>query len=167
MAETSSPSVSFVRHVVIASSRSRRTKVSAAPRSANGHERQAHRRPDRLYPQRDLRDHAKRPLRSDEQIDEVHVRRGEVSGRQLRDARHPIASAPDSRDAIGQDQVEVSVDRARDARARCRARLRSASTTVSARTQSRVVPCLKVAAPAALVATMPPTNAPVNVGVGG
>ena len=42
-----------------------------------------------------------------------------------------------------------------------------ASTTVSARTQSRVVPYLNVAAPAALVATMPPTNAPVNVGTGG
>jgi len=42
-----------------------------------------------------------------------------------------------------------------------------ASTTVIARTQSRVVPYLKVAAPAALVATVPPTNAPVNVGAGG
>src|SRR5262249_58338466 len=40
-------------------------------------------------------------------------------------------------------------------------------TTVSARTQSRVVPYLNVAAPAALVATVPPTNAPIKVGTGG
>ena len=43
----------------------------------------------------------------------------------------------------------------------------SARTSVSASTQSRVVPYLKVAAPAALVATMPPAVAPVNVGAGG
>ena len=42
-----------------------------------------------------------------------------------------------------------------------------ASTTVSARTQSLVVPYLKVAAPAAFVATIPPANAPANVGTGG
>ena len=42
-----------------------------------------------------------------------------------------------------------------------------ASTTVNARTQSRVVPYLNVAAPAALVATMPPTKAPAKVGTGG
>ncbi len=36
-----------------------------------------------------------------------------------------------------------------------------------AETQSRVVPYLNVAAPAALVATVPPTKAPVNVGEGG
>ena len=42
-----------------------------------------------------------------------------------------------------------------------------ASTTVSARTHSRVVPYLNVAAPAAFVATMPPTKAPVKVGTGG
>src|SRR5437879_2783587 len=41
------------------------------------------------------------------------------------------------------------------------------NTTVNASTQSRVVPYLKVAAPAALVATIPPTNAPVKVGAGG
>ncbi len=38
---------------------------------------------------------------------------------------------------------------------------------VSALTQSRVAPYLNVAAPAALVATVPPTNAPVKVGAGG
>ena len=43
----------------------------------------------------------------------------------------------------------------------------SASTTVSASTQSRVLPYLNVAAPAAFVATMPPANAPVKVGAGG
>ena len=42
-----------------------------------------------------------------------------------------------------------------------------ASTTVRRRTQSRVVPCLNVAAPAALVDTTPPTVAPSNVGTGG
>ena len=39
--------------------------------------------------------------------------------------------------------------------------------TVRPRTQSRVVPYLKVAAPAAFVETMPPTVAPSNVGAGG
>lgn len=43
----------------------------------------------------------------------------------------------------------------------------SASTTVNASTQSRVLPYLKVAAPAALVATIPPAHAPVKVGAGG
>ena len=42
-----------------------------------------------------------------------------------------------------------------------------ASTTVSVRTQSRVLPYLKVATLAALVETTPPTNAPVKVGTGG
>ena len=41
------------------------------------------------------------------------------------------------------------------------------STTVMACTQSRVLPYLNVAAPAAFVAMVPPTNAPMNVGVGG
>jgi len=36
-----------------------------------------------------------------------------------------------------------------------------------ASTQSRVLPYLKVAAPAALVATIPPALAPVKVGAGG
>ena len=42
-----------------------------------------------------------------------------------------------------------------------------ASTTVSARTQSRVEPYLKVAAPAAFVEHTPPTSAPRKVGTGG
>jgi len=41
------------------------------------------------------------------------------------------------------------------------------NTTVSAFTHSRVVPYLNVAAPAALVAIVPPTYAPMNVGPGG
>ena len=45
--------------------------------------------------------------------------------------------------------------------------LPSASTTVSPLTQSRVVPYLKVAAPAAFVETTPPAKAPPNVGTGG
>ena len=40
-------------------------------------------------------------------------------------------------------------------------------TTLIASTQSRVVPYLNVAAPAALVAMVPPTNAPLKVGEGG
>ena len=43
----------------------------------------------------------------------------------------------------------------------------SASTTIRPSTQSRVLPYLNVAAPAALVATMPPAEAPVKVGAGG
>ena len=59
----------------------------------------------------------------------------------------------------------------RPSRARCLPRVTSrmvpsARTTVSASTQSRVLPYLKVAAPAALVATIPPANAPVKVGTG-
>ena len=42
-----------------------------------------------------------------------------------------------------------------------------ASTMVAASTQSRIVPYLKVAAPAALVETAPPAVAPRNVGTGG
>ena len=42
-----------------------------------------------------------------------------------------------------------------------------ARTTVIADTQARVEPYLKVAAPAALVAMVPPTNAPSKVGTGG
>ena len=60
----------------------------------------------------------------------------------------------------------------RPSSARCPPRARSrtvpsARTMVNASTQSRVVPYLKVAAPAALVATIPPAVAPVNVGAGG
>ena len=39
--------------------------------------------------------------------------------------------------------------------------------TVRPRTQSRVVPYLKVVAPAAFVETIPPTVAPSKVGTGG
>src|SRR5687767_15818434 len=42
-----------------------------------------------------------------------------------------------------------------------------ARITVIASTQSRVLPYLNVAAPAAFVATLPPANAPANVGRGG
>ena len=42
-----------------------------------------------------------------------------------------------------------------------------ARTTVSASTHGRVEPYLNVAAPAALVAMVPPTNAPSYVGTGG
>ncbi len=67
--------------------------------------------------------------------------------------------------------LAVSIAR-RPCSARCAPRRKSstvpsASTTVNASTQSRVLPYLKVAAPAAFVATMPPANAPVNVGAGG
>src|SRR3989338_7326789 len=43
----------------------------------------------------------------------------------------------------------------------------SDSTTAISSTHARVLPYLKVAAPAALVATVPPTNAPSKVGTGG
>ena len=43
----------------------------------------------------------------------------------------------------------------------------ASTTTTSPSTQSRVLPYLKVAGPAALVATTPPAHAPVKVGAGG
>ena len=98
---------------------------------------------------------------------EVHARRREVAGRQLRAATASGRSAR-ARRTVPRDSVEVEVP-VRCARVAPRSMSRtspSGSTTVSASTQSRVVPCLNVAAPAALVATTPPTNAPVKVGTG-
>ena len=93
--------------------------------------------------------------------------RGEVASRTLRHARHPV------RWHRHRDAVRAS-SRARSDRLTARSLPRlssstvpSARTTVIASTQSRVLPYLKVAAPAALVATMPPAQAPVNVGTGG
>jgi hypothetical protein len=43
----------------------------------------------------------------------------------------------------------------------------SAKTTVIPSTHGRVLPYLNVAGPAALVAMVPPTKAPSNVGTGG
>ncbi len=117
--------------------------------------------------ERDLRHDAERAFRSDEEIDRVHVGRGVIAGRAFRDLRHLDRSA--SSRARGRACVSTS-NRPSRAAACPRATsstVPSASTTVSASTQSRVLPYLKVAAPAALVATMPPALAPVNVGAGG
>ena len=73
------------------------------------HEREAHRRPRRQHAQRHLGDHAERAFGSDEQIDEVHRRRGEIAGRQLRHVRHPIRRHRNARRAVGQHDVEEPV----------------------------------------------------------
>ena len=73
------------------------------------HERQAHRRPRRQHPQRHLGDDAERAFGSDEQVDEVHARGGEVAGRELRHVRHAVARHTDPHGAVGQDDLEVPV----------------------------------------------------------
>ncbi len=55
-----------------------------------GDQRGADCRPCRKDPERDRGDDSQRPLRSDEQVDQVHPGPGIVAGRQLRHERHPI-----------------------------------------------------------------------------
>ena len=117
--------------------------------------------------ERDLRDHSERAFGSDEEIDEVHVGRGVVAGRALRHLRHRGRSAPAPRRARARLEHEPAVTSAMRRRASARAPCRRQGRPSAPRPSSRVLPYLKVAAPAALVATMPPAKAPVKVGTGG
>ena len=69
-----------------AASRSRRDERERRAAVANGTNARHDRRPRRQHAQRHLGDDAERAFRADEEIDQVHVRRGEVAGRQLRHA---------------------------------------------------------------------------------
>ena len=73
------------------------------------HERQAHRRPRGQHAQGHLGDDAERAFGSDEQVDEVHARRREVAGRELRHIRHPVARHAQPDGVVGQDDFEVPV----------------------------------------------------------
>ena len=115
-----------------------------------------------------LDNHAERAFGSDEEIDEVHARRDEITCRSLRHIRHAnVIRQPD--DAIAGGRGDR---RSRHRPTRCSPRDSSstsppASTIVSPSTHSRTVPYLNVAAPAAQVATAPPAKAPRYVGTGG
>jgi hypothetical protein len=73
------------------------------------HQRQAGRRPGRQHAQRDLGDDAQGPLGADQQIDEVHLRGGEITGRQLGQRGHPIPRHRHTHHAVAQFQIEVTV----------------------------------------------------------
>ena len=168
IAHASSPSAAPVCHVAIDASRSALTSASPCASAAHGIHASTMFGAGESVLKVICGDDAERPFRSDEEIDEVHVGRGVISGRSLRHVAASGRSAP----APIRARVAVSISNAavlaRAApRAAASSTVPSARTTVSASTQSRVLPYLKVAAPAAFVATMPPAKAPVNVGTGG
>ena len=109
MAATSRPRGSRVRQVSRAASRRRAHERERRAAIVERHERQAHRRPRRQHPQRHLGDDAERALGSDEQIDEVHARGGEVAGRELGHVRHAVARHTNPHGAVGQDDLEMPV----------------------------------------------------------
>ena len=55
------------------------------------------------------RDDAECSFGTDEEIDEIHVWRGEVAGRELRHVRHPVARDDDAHRAVRRAQLEVSL----------------------------------------------------------
>ena len=109
IAATSSPRGSRARQVSRAASRMRAHERERRAAIVERHERQAHRRPRRQHPQRHLGDDAKRALGSDEQVDEVHARGGEVAGRELGHVRHAVARHTNPHGAVGQDDLEMPV----------------------------------------------------------
>ena len=73
------------------------------------HEREAHRRPCLQHPQRHRGDHAEGAFGSDEEIDQIHRRRGEIAGGAFRHIRHPIRRHRNPRRPVGQHDVEEPV----------------------------------------------------------
>ena len=68
------------------------TNAKAGAAIRERHEEQTPGRPAGHDSQRDVHDDAKRALGADEEIDEVHPGRGEVTGRQLRHVGHPVVA---------------------------------------------------------------------------
>ena len=168
MAETSSPRGSFSRHVRFDRSRNSATTSSACASPAKGTSARHVAGAGATTPSVASTIDPERALRADEEVDEVHARRGEVAGGALgrRRASRKKEPAPERR----QPRVSTSNQPSGCARTCPRSMSRTspdASTTVSPRTQSRVLPYLNVAAPDALVEMVPPTNAPSYVGAGG
>ena len=114
-------------------------------------------------------DHAQRAFGADEEIHQVHARCGVVAGRALGDLGHAVGgNGHPAQAAIGPLDLEEAAGMATQVPRTTRSRTSPfASTTVRPFTQRRVEPYLKVAAPAALVASTPPTKAPRKVGTGG
>ena len=110
---------------------------------------------------------AERAFGTYEEIDQIHVRRDEITGRSLRHIRHANVTG-----SLMLRSPEIVPMVKPPSVARCSPRHNSstsppASTTVRPSTHSRTVPYLNVAAPAAQVATAPPAKAPRYVGTGG
>ena len=81
------------------------------------HQRETLRGPLGQDAQRDRGDHAQGAFRSDEEIDQIHARGGEVARRQFRQGRHAVARDVETNRAICEAQLEPSF--------RARARLTS------------------------------------------
>ena len=167
IAQASIPSASPVRQVAIDASRRALTSASPCASAAHGiHASTMFGAGDSVLNVISVID-TERALGSDEEIDEVHAGCGVIAGRSLRDLRHPIGRHRHRHVPARGLDLEPAVTRALSPPRASSSTVPSARTTVRASTQSRVLPYLKVAAPAAFVATMPPAQAPVKVGTGG
>ena len=167
IAQASIPSAAPVCHVAIDASRSAVTSASPCASSAHGIHASTMFGAGESVLKVISGDDAERPFRPDEEIDEVHAGRGVISGRSLRDVRHAIRRHRHGHAPARRLDLETAMLAPAAPPAASSSTVPSARTTVSASTQSRVLPYLKVAAPAAFVATMPPAKAPVKVGTGG
>ncbi len=166
IAEMSSPERLCDRHVCIAALRRRPTSAERSRTVPQRHERQADCRSDRQDAQGGFGDNAERAFRPDEQVD----RDPSLAPRNSR----PTASARPASGSAEPGTRSGSGCGARGQRShrgwpsvsprRTSSTSPDASTTVSASTHARVVPYLNVAAPAALVAMVPPMVAPCHVG---
>ena len=98
-----------MRHVSFAASRSARTNDRPASRSVNGTKARHQAGLGSKDAQRDVHDDPQRALGADEEVDEVHAGRGKVTGRQLGNARHPVAGHGHAHRTTAPDYFEVAV----------------------------------------------------------